>query len=57
MIEPELIARRSRRADDPAIGLVAFVFDAPAKDDARGFAARFIDAVGQGLAKRQRRPA
>ncbi len=50
MTQPDLIAQALRViSNDPSIGLVSFVFDAPAKADARGFAARFIDAVGQGI--------
>lgn len=50
MTQPDLIAEALRIvSNDPSIGMVSFVFDAPAKADARGFAARFIDAVGQGI--------
>lgn len=49
MTNPQLIADGLRLAsEDPSIGLVSFVFDAPNKPDARGFAERFIRAVGEG---------
>src|SRR3546814_19069364 len=41
MIEPELIARSLKAlAQDPQIAALSFVFDAPPKEDARGFARR-----------------
>lgn len=50
MREPELIARSvAAIAQDPSIGMIAFVFDAPLKDDKRGFARRFIEQVGAGF--------
>ena len=49
MTNPQLIADGLRlTSEDPAIGLVSFVFDAPNKPDARGFAERFVRAVGEG---------
>lgn len=49
MTNPQLIADGLRLAsEDPSIGLVSFVFDAPNKLDARGFAERFVRAVGEG---------
>lgn len=49
MTNPQLIADGLRIAsEDPNIGLVSFVFDAPNKPDSRGFAERFIRAVGDG---------
>lgn len=50
MLEPELIARSIEVvASDPNIDVVGFVFDAPLKEDGRGFARRFIEHVGQGF--------
>ena len=37
-------------ARDPDVGLVTFTFDVPEKDDARGFASRFINRIGAGFA-------
>ena len=49
MTNPQLIADGLRIiSEDPNIGLVSFVFDAPNKPDSRGFAERFIHAVGEG---------
>src|SRR3546814_11756207 len=50
MIEPELIARSLKAlAQDPQIAALSFVFDAPPKEDARGFARRFIGQIGAGF--------
>lgn len=50
MTDPALIERSiATLAADPAVGLVGFVFDAPSKNDARGYARRFIAAVGHGF--------
>ncbi|WP_084197275.1 acetate--CoA ligase family protein [Solimonas soli] len=50
MVEPELIARSLKAlAQDPDIAALSFVFDAPAKEDARGFARRFITQIGEGF--------
>lgn len=50
MIEPELIARSLRTlALDSQIAALSFVFDTPPKEDARGFARRFIGQVGEGF--------
>ncbi|NGY04324.1 acetate--CoA ligase family protein [Solimonas terrae] len=50
MVEPELIARSLRTlAQDPKIAALSFVFDTPPKEDARGFARRFIGQVGAGF--------
>jgi acyl-CoA synthetase (NDP forming) len=50
MVEPELIARSLKAlAQDPEIAALSFVFDAPAKEDARGFARRFITQIGAGF--------
>jgi len=50
MVEPELIARSLKAlAQDPDIAALSFVFDAPAKEDARGFARRFITQIGAGF--------
>lgn len=49
MTNPQLIADGLKIAsNDPSIGLVSFVFDAPSKPDSRGFSERFINAVGEG---------
>ena len=57
MTNPQLIADGLRLvSEDPSIGLVSFVFDAPNKPDARGFAERFVRAVGEG-AKQASTPA
>src|SRR3546814_15516489 len=50
MIEPELIARSLKAlAQDPQIAALSFEFDAPPKEDARGFARRFIAQIGAGF--------
>lgn len=50
MLAPELIARSiAEVAKDPAIDVIGYVFDAPLKDDGRGFARRFVEHVGQGF--------
>ncbi|MBB3925838.1 acyl-CoA synthetase (NDP forming) [Sphingobium jiangsuense] len=50
MLAPELIASSiAEVAKDPAIDVIGFVFDAPLKDDGRGFARRFVEHVGQGF--------
>lgn len=52
MTEPELIETAIvEMSRDPDIGLVGYVFDIPQRSDARGFANRFIGAVGSGFAK------
>jgi acyl-CoA synthetase (NDP forming) len=52
MLEPELIARSiAAVAKDPAVGLVAYVFDAPTKFDERGAARRFIEQVADGMSR------
>src|SRR3546814_16949105 len=40
---------RSALAQDPQIAALSFVFDAPPKEDARGFARRFIGQIGAGF--------
>ena len=50
MLQPELIPKAlTELAQDPSIGALGFVFDAPLKDDARGFARRFIGHIGEGF--------
>lgn len=50
MLEPELIARSlAVLASDPSVGVLGFVFDAPLKEDKRGFARTFIKNVGAGF--------
>jgi acyl-CoA synthetase (NDP forming) len=50
MLEPELVARAIEAiAPDPAIGAIAFVFDAPPKDDTRGFARRLMTQAREGF--------
>src|SRR3546814_8136635 len=50
MIETELIARSLKAlAQDPQIAALSFGFDAPPKEDARGFARRFIGQIGAGF--------
>lgn len=52
MTDPTLIQTAcAEMAKDPAIGLITFNFDIPAKDDKRGFARRFIEATADGFAK------
>jgi acyl-CoA synthetase (NDP forming) len=47
--EPDLITRAvGTMSRDPGIGLVAFVFDPPAKKDKLGFAEGFVKAIGAG---------
>lgn len=51
MLAPELIANSIVEvAKDPAIDVICFIFDAPLKDDGRGFARTFVEHVGQGFA-------
>ncbi|HKY92522.1 MAG TPA: acetate--CoA ligase family protein, partial [Nevskiaceae bacterium] len=46
MLEPDLIVRSTAAmAPDPAIGLVAYVFDAPLKDDKRGQGRAFVGTI------------
>lgn len=50
MLQPELITQSiAAIADDQAVGLVGFVFDAPLKEDKRGAARNFIKSVGEGF--------
>ena len=50
MLQPDLVASAiTAMAQDDAVGMLAFVFDAPAKEDATGFARRFIAQVGEGF--------
>lgn len=52
MLEPGLISHALEAvADDPNIGLIVFLFEAPAKDDAPGFAGKFLRAVGEGIGR------
>jgi acyl-CoA synthetase (NDP forming) len=51
MLKPELIAQSIEAiSKDPGIGLIGYVFDVPGKEDARGFAARFMKEIGAGVA-------
>ena len=50
MLEPELIANSiAEVAKDPAIDVIGYVFDAPLKEDGRGFARRFVEHVAKGF--------
>jgi acyl-CoA synthetase (NDP forming) len=50
MLQPDLIPKAlGELAKDPSVGALGFVFDAPLKDDARGFARRFIGHIGEGF--------
>lgn len=50
MLEPALIEHSlSVLAEDPGVGVIAFVFDAPPKDDARGFARKLMTHAGAGF--------
>lgn len=50
MLEPALIEHSLRAVtDDPGVGAIAFVFDAPPKDDARGFARKLMTHAGAGF--------
>ncbi len=51
MLQPELIARSIETiSNDPGIGLIGVVFDAPAKADPRGFSEGFMKEIGVGVA-------
>lgn len=50
MLQPDLIPTAlSVLASDASVGALGFVFDAPLKDDARGFARNFIRHIGEGF--------
>ncbi|WP_322095055.1 acetate--CoA ligase family protein [Paraburkholderia bannensis] len=50
MLQPDLIPTAlAALADDASVGALGFVFDAPLKDDARGFARSFIRHIGEGF--------
>jgi acyl-CoA synthetase (NDP forming) len=51
MLEPELLVESiATLAKDPAVGVVAFVFDIPLQEDKRGAARNFIKHVSSGFA-------
>lgn len=51
MLQPELITESIRAiAQDPNVGLVAYVFDVPMKEDPRGASRNFIKHVAAGFA-------
>ncbi|WP_322045026.1 acetate--CoA ligase family protein [Paraburkholderia sp. J67] len=50
MLQPDLIPTAlAALASDASVGALGFVFDAPLKDDARGFARSFIRHIGEGF--------
>lgn len=50
MLQPDLIPTAlAALASDTSVGALGFVFDAPLKDDARGFARNFIGHIGEGF--------
>ncbi|WP_321938186.1 acetate--CoA ligase family protein [Paraburkholderia sp. J8-2] len=50
MLQPDLIPTAlAALASDTSVGALGFVFDAPLKDDARGFARNFIRHIGEGF--------
>ncbi|MGQ0700383.1 MAG: acetate--CoA ligase family protein [Panacagrimonas sp.] len=50
MLEPALIARSlAAVVNDPGVGVVGFVFDAPVTEDKRGFARSFMTQVAAGF--------
>lgn len=50
MLQPDLIPTAlAALASDASVGALGFVFDAPLKDDARGFARNFIRHIGEGF--------
>lgn len=50
MLEPALIEHSlGVVSGDPGVGAIAFVFDAPPKDDARGFARKLMTHAGSGF--------
>ena len=50
MLEPSLVEHSLRAvSEDPGVGAIAFVFDAPSKDDARGFARKLMTHAGAGF--------
>jgi acyl-CoA synthetase (NDP forming) len=49
MTQPDLIvAACAELAKDPKVGMLSFAFDVPARDDKRGVARRFIEAIAEG---------
>lgn len=51
MLEPQLLVDSiATLAEDPAVGVVAFVFDIPQQEDKRGAARNFIKHVSRGFA-------